>query len=277
MNKQLQQHGAKGRSTVARNGFTLIELLVVIAIIAILAAILFPVFGRARENARRSSCQSNMKQMSLAYLQYTQDYDEIQPKISTSFNAGGAPRSAPWPQLLQPYIKSTQVFSCPSDDGTEPHQSMGTFTGPTSPYDPRPFGFVRPFHVSYMANRNVYTTGTGSFSMAAVVSPSTVVGITDGGLQGSLTAPYVTKVKKPQAYILDYPGGFQTNATFSGLVRADPATNRDWGAPNPRHLDTVVVGFLDGHVKAVRLDKFYRVKTSTGPNCLDINNEKPCA
>src|SRR5687768_5924591 len=63
----------------ALKGFTLIELLVVIAIIAILAAILFPVFARARENARRSSCQSNLKQIGLGFAQYTQDYDEKMP------------------------------------------------------------------------------------------------------------------------------------------------------------------------------------------------------
>ena len=70
-----------------RVAFTLIELLVVIAIIAILAAILFPVFGRARENARRSSCQSNMKQIGLAFAQYTQDYDERLP-LSTDGGSG---------------------------------------------------------------------------------------------------------------------------------------------------------------------------------------------
>src|SRR5438094_4320345 len=92
-------------------GFTLIELLVVIAIIAILAAILFPVFGRARENARRSSCQSNVKQIMLGVAQYTQDYDESYPPIgihigSTDIN---------YFRLIHPYIKSTQVMVCPSD------------------------------------------------------------------------------------------------------------------------------------------------------------------
>jgi len=90
-----------------RRGFTLIELLVVIAIIAILAAILFPVFARARENARRSSCQSNMKQIGLGILQYTQDYDETYPPRG---NGAGSFR-----QLTQPYIKSTQLFECPSN------------------------------------------------------------------------------------------------------------------------------------------------------------------
>src|SRR5438093_9492423 len=87
----MKHHSDKHRSD--RSGFTLIELLVVIAIIAILAAILFPVFGRARENARRSSCQSNLKQLSLGMLQYTQDYDERFPSSSAT---GLQPGKAGW-------------------------------------------------------------------------------------------------------------------------------------------------------------------------------------
>lgn len=90
-----------------RSGFTLIELLVVIAIIAILAAILFPVFARARENARRTSCQSNLKQIGLALAQYEQDYDEHTPVVDE--NSGYT-----WFQPLQPYIKNERVFRCPS-------------------------------------------------------------------------------------------------------------------------------------------------------------------
>ncbi|MBW3637626.1 MAG: DUF1559 domain-containing protein, partial [Armatimonadetes bacterium] len=86
-----------------RRGFTLIELLVVIAIIAILAAILFPVFGRARENARRSSCTSNLKQLGLAVLQYVQDNDGIYPSHA---RATGTPVG--WADSLGPYIKSRQ-------------------------------------------------------------------------------------------------------------------------------------------------------------------------
>ncbi|RYG65628.1 DUF1559 domain-containing protein, partial [bacterium] len=93
-----------------RSAFTLIELLVVIAIIAILAAILFPVFGRARENARRSSCQSNLKQIGLGIMQYTQDYDERYP-----VRAWPTDETMSWRRVTQPYIKSAQVFSCPSN------------------------------------------------------------------------------------------------------------------------------------------------------------------
>lgn len=99
------------RKAARKSGFTLIELLVVIAIIAILAAILFPVFARARENARRSSCQSNLKQLGLGAMQYSQDHDERFIPYCTvlgDFNTG-------WSVIIQPYTKSTQILQCPSD------------------------------------------------------------------------------------------------------------------------------------------------------------------
>ncbi len=97
-----------------RKGFTLIELLVVIAIIAILAAILFPVFARAREKARQTSCLSNLKQIALASRMYGQDYDET----VTPCQVGGSGRPYyMFPELLTPYIKNTQVFICPSRSG----------------------------------------------------------------------------------------------------------------------------------------------------------------
>lgn len=102
-----------------RRGFTLIELLVVIAIIAILAAILFPVFARAREAARQSSCLNNHKQLSLAFRQYAQDYDETWPAMfwdgstwqPANVVSGNLSR---WAGEIAPYIKNEQVFKCPS-------------------------------------------------------------------------------------------------------------------------------------------------------------------
>src|SRR5688572_9600426 len=98
----------------AKRGFTLIELLVVIAIIALLAAILFPVFARARENARKSSCQNQLKQIGLGIAQYTQDYDETMPNRGANNN----PTIPSWRQRIFPYVKSTQVYRCPSNTST---------------------------------------------------------------------------------------------------------------------------------------------------------------
>jgi prepilin-type N-terminal cleavage/methylation domain-containing protein/prepilin-type processing-associated H-X9-DG protein len=120
------------KNNFKKRGFTLIELLIVIAIIAILAAILFPVFGRARENARRSSCQSNLKQMGLGFMQYTQDYDEKLP--SGFIFSGGTSAGTGWAGEIYPYVKSQQIFVCPSDDNRAASK------------------------ISYSANRNILAT-----------------------------------------------------------------------------------------------------------------------
>jgi len=101
-----------------RNGFTLIELLVVIAIIAILAAILFPVFAKAREKARQTTCLSNLKQLGTSVMMYAQDYDEMYPQSYQDVTSGvGSVAQIPltWPNRLQPYIKNSQLYKCPSD------------------------------------------------------------------------------------------------------------------------------------------------------------------
>src|SRR5579875_2422284 len=112
---------------VQRRGFTLIELLVVIAIIAILAAILFPVFAQAREKARQTSCLSNEKQIGLGLMQYVQDYDEVYPYMT--FNGG----NYDWTYAVGPYIKNGQsvnnngyyvkgVWWCPSNPGDQTNE-----------------------------------------------------------------------------------------------------------------------------------------------------------
>jgi prepilin-type N-terminal cleavage/methylation domain-containing protein/prepilin-type processing-associated H-X9-DG protein len=109
MRKGLGEVGAR------RRGFTLIELLVVIAIITILAAILFPVFARARENARRTSCASNMKQVALGVRMYAQDYDRKLPRIWGNMY-GDAPTNlfGDWAIRIEPYLKSTNILKCPN-------------------------------------------------------------------------------------------------------------------------------------------------------------------
>jgi prepilin-type N-terminal cleavage/methylation domain-containing protein len=103
----------------SKSGFTLIELLVVIAIIAILAAILFPVFAKVREKARQTACLSNMKQIGLGFAQYTQDYDEMMPCGIQQKSGPGNDSGIGWAGQIYPYVKSVGVFTCP-DDATKP-------------------------------------------------------------------------------------------------------------------------------------------------------------
>jgi prepilin-type N-terminal cleavage/methylation domain-containing protein/prepilin-type processing-associated H-X9-DG protein len=109
-----------------RSGFTLIELLVVIAIIALLAAILFPVFARARENARKASCQNNLKQIGIGVTMYGQDYDSFMPPSNLFYTAS---TFVTWPTLTMPYIKNEQVFVCPSASSTPKRGDWPGYTG----------------------------------------------------------------------------------------------------------------------------------------------------
>jgi len=228
----------------SRFAFTLIELLVVIAIIAILAAILFPVFARARENARRSSCMSNLRQIGLGIMQYTQDYDErYTPSMTCTLPFGlgacNTGKAILWPQLIQPYVKSTQIFQCPSDTNTT--------ALPVWAMNPAPSSYINPVHSSYISSNTIMFN---SASLASVQSPATTVLMADGALQASTTAPFITTTTKPTAWILVDP----TNGDAQ-------SANEDWAGPSARHLETGVVAFADGHVKSLRTDKWYYPNT----------------
>ena len=112
-----------------RHGFTLIELLVVIAIIAILAAILFPVFAKAREKARSSSCQANLKQLSTAFGMYWDDYDRMAVSCAFGYTTGTMPARtgarADWADHIFPYVKNEQVYVCPSAPSVVPNAGYG--------------------------------------------------------------------------------------------------------------------------------------------------------
>jgi prepilin-type N-terminal cleavage/methylation domain-containing protein/prepilin-type processing-associated H-X9-DG protein len=141
-----------------RSGFTLIELLVVIAIIAILAAILFPVFAKAREKARQASCLNNIRQLATGMLSYIQDSDEIMPFAYHHLNGTYTLPPLAWQRgyaytrwmiNLEPYIKSQQIFQCPSDQGrsTTDYSSYG--------YNTYSLGMLYTIPATYRSNRGV--------------------------------------------------------------------------------------------------------------------------
>ncbi len=181
--------------------FTLIELLVVIAIIAILAAILFPVFAQAREKARQTACLSNTKQMGLGIQMYTQDYDETfapgyyynDPTQTSNLDATGIRQ---WSGLIQPYVKNEQIFVCPSDKvrGVAPTNFIGNNKGAGSggsvALNPN-IQDDQAARISYTANEAIMPRPRGGVggvtlgqtqsvvSLAAVDAPASVIAITE--------------------------------------------------------------------------------------------------
>ncbi|MCW3060967.1 MAG: prepilin-type N-terminal cleavage/methylation domain [Capsulimonas sp.] len=224
-----------------RSGFTLIELLVVIAIIAILAAILFPVFAQAREKARQASCLSNLRQISLGVMQYTQDYDEYYTP-SEICDLPGSPLGACninhavlWPQILQTYTKSLQIFQCPDDADRTTVAAWAAANGT--------MGYVKPFHTSYVANAYVMY---GVIPLTRVVSPATTVLMADGGMTTISAAPYLVLPEKHAAWNMVDPQDGNAQSI-----------NPDWSGPTARHQNMTETLFTDGHVKGMRVDRWY--------------------
>lgn len=222
-------------------GFTLIELLVVIAIIAILAAILFPVFAQAREAARTISCASNLKQMTLAFRMYSQDYDEIFP---IRRNCDATQCYSNWKHELQPYIKNVQVFRCPTNPASKVFdETDGTVT---------------------------YATGTqkfnrGYFYLNAFYMSSAGVGTGDwwSGFQYAEAAfPYPANsivVGENKDVWADY-GPWMAFVPGWGFAGAN------WGARHKSSDRAANIGFIDGHVKYTSWDASCKPSNGDGTN-----------
>jgi prepilin-type N-terminal cleavage/methylation domain-containing protein/prepilin-type processing-associated H-X9-DG protein len=206
-----------------REGFTLIELLVVIAIIAILAAILFPVFARAREKARQSSCLSNVKQMMTAVHMYIQDYDERTPLRASYTDEmdvldpedGGNDADYSkiyWFECIYPYVKNAQIFSCPSHSDTQIH-SGGSTPNKGKLHPEFPDG------VNYAWNTDLHADRIANFE-----HPTRLGVICDGGRNNywRLQAPFESSTNH---YSWDYD----------------------------RHNDGSNCGFADGHAKWLKV------------------------
>ena len=206
-----------------KKGFTLIELLVVIAIIAILAAILFPVFAKAREKARQSSCANNVKQISTGLAMYLQDYDEQLPGGFNSF-WDGTYSIGGFVDPTAPYLKNTQIFSCPSDgaknciSGAPASYNYSSAILPgTPPNQPLSYGY--------------------NYFLGALM------GIRPGQLQyPSQTCLIAELTQRPYIYAI------APNPPITGVTLVlDPNQARMIGGA--RHSEGMNIGFLDGHCK----------------------------
>jgi prepilin-type N-terminal cleavage/methylation domain-containing protein/prepilin-type processing-associated H-X9-DG protein len=221
-------------------GFTLIELLIVIAIIAMLAAILFPVFGRVRENARRSSCQSNLKQIGLGLIQYTQDYDE---RVVPGDDQGD-PIRIHYAELMMPYLKSEQVFRCPTAAGSK-NECI-------------PFG---KFPLSYALNQLYeldYSSVGFSRQIFNVFNPKSLAAIEDTSRTVFLgDAQNVGTNDDGDNYCFQVIGS--SISTDNSLITIGFSSQ---GAFVNRHLNGSNWAFMDGHVKWMPFKKIMELNTA---------------
>jgi prepilin-type N-terminal cleavage/methylation domain-containing protein/prepilin-type processing-associated H-X9-DG protein len=249
-------------SNAALRGFTLIELLVVIAIIAILAAILFPVFAQARDKARQSSCLSNQKQLGLGFMQYAQDFDETNPPMAQGDMF--VRQNNHWQDLIYTYVKSQAVYNCPSDP-QESATSPGSLSRATGAYIYPPS--ARP------TNRDAY----GSYLYPLTYNPN----YTGGRCGGPAYVLPIAEQEDPAGTAMliesnDTNGSGSIHYAWIGQTpqpRIDNTSNPkrllflDYYYVAARHQDMTNVVYGDGHAKAARLENLAR-RSNKGTGCL---------
>jgi prepilin-type N-terminal cleavage/methylation domain-containing protein/prepilin-type processing-associated H-X9-DG protein len=274
MNSKKYSHLTRAGSHI--KGFTLIELLVVIAIIAILASILFPVFARARENARRSGCQSNLKQLGLSFMQYAQDYDETYPKtfaygaLNTFYPfSGSASNKEAWDLLIRPYlgtnvsnIQKNGMLQCPSHSALVSGQSTRSYVaagqgssytnGATTSCDTAggvgamAGGFAGPIEAdasNYCFSRgrklSEFSNTAGTLQLVEMHSTQSAIGAANSA-------------------VVMRPASTSTAPGCSGPTQGSSYCGQDFVGPGtttfgePAHLEGWNYLFADGHVKWLR-------------------------
>lgn len=283
-------------------GFTLIELLIVIAIIAILAAILFPVFAKAREKARETTCLSNIKQLALANVQYMQDYDNTEVlawygsmtsgdttvgyRCGSSCNQPGYPAWF-WMDGLYPYVKSVDVFVCPNDTVPAPsgnnNQDFSWYFGSNN------WGSMKYAVGSYICNSynaNIQPDATHPLSSLNIGA------VSDGYTQGQQALPIAeSQIQSPDSTIFIGDGGANTvpatrgcilngggavyaQALSNGFYGVFTSTNSGHPGLFARHSGGTFINcaFCDGHAKALPYDQIANVKGTNGwPKYLAIS------
>ena len=247
MKRFVQSLGSAEASQRTRRGFTLIELLVVIAIISILAAILFPVFSRARENARRANCLSNLKQIGLGITMYVQDNNGRYPLSSSASSV--SPRTR-WPDYIYPYVKNEQVFICLSAPENLVNKGWAHNTS-------RVYG-GHGYNYQYLGNSRTAPPNLPFTAKESIIqTPAETIAVADtNGVAYDLNPDSTTLAG---TYTIDPPlTSARGSGNGTGFYGAGGECGGVWGCrsvPAERHLDLVTVAFADGHAKAMSLKK----------------------